>query len=223
MKNKTILLFTVGLFCACATEKDHLITFETKHGQIIAILYDETSAHKENFIKLAEEGRYDSTQFHRVIEDFMIQGGDVFAKEDLPEEAWYTIPAEFNDHLIHEKGSIAAARQGDNINPEKRSSGSQFYIVQGRVYDPLELTTDMRRLQEIFGKFLQLESNRAVREKYSQFYKEGDFDRINELMLGQKDEMEDFFNVNLDKKMSLQQMEAYTTIGGVPHLDGEYT
>ncbi|MEX2593527.1 MAG: peptidylprolyl isomerase [Anditalea sp.] len=224
MKNKNVLLFfTVGIFFACATEKDHLITFETKHGKIFAILYDEAPAHKDNFIKLAESGRYDSTQFHRVIEDFMIQGGDVFEKENLPQEEWHTIPAEFNEGFIHEKGSIAAARQGDGINPEKRSSGSQFYIVQGRVYDPLELTTDIRRLQEIFMKFLQLESNEPVREQYTQLHEEGDIDGISKLMLSEKDEMESFFNVNLDKKIRPQQMEAYTTIGGIPHLDDEYT
>lgn len=217
------LFFSVGILFACASEKDHLITFETRHGNMVAILYDETPIHKNNFIKLAEEGRYDSTDFHRVIEDFMIQGGDVFGKENLPQEEWYTIPSEFKDGFIHEKGSIAAARQGDNINPEKRSSGSQFYIVQGRVYEHQELITDMERLQEAFMKFLQLGSNKSLRDQYEQLYQEGDFNGISNLMLGQKQELESFFNTDLSKTLSFQQIDAYTTIGGTPHLDVGYT
>ena len=153
----------------------------------------------------------------------MIQGGDVFGKENISPEEWYTIPAEFNENFIHEKGSIAAARQGDGINPEKRSSGCQFYIVQGKVYDDLELTSDMEPLQESFMKFLQLSSNKSLSEQYSQLYQQGDFNGINQLMLGKKKELEDFFNTNLSKEISPEQLEAYTTVGGTPHLDGEYT
>ncbi|MEX0884381.1 MAG: peptidylprolyl isomerase, partial [Cyclobacteriaceae bacterium] len=130
---KKILFLVFFLAMACSTEKDYLVTIETKYGNMYAVLYDETPIHKENFIQLAVEGRFDSTEFHRIIEDFMIQGGDVFGKEGLSREEWYTLPPEFNQDLIHEKGSMAAAREGDNLNPEKRSSGCQFYIVEGRV------------------------------------------------------------------------------------------
>jgi peptidyl-prolyl cis-trans isomerase B (cyclophilin B) len=218
-----ILIISSGILFACVSEKDHLVTFQTRHGDMVAVLYDETPQHKTNFIELAESGRYDSTDFHRIIKDFMIQGGDVFGKENLPQEEWYTIPAEFNDNFIHEKGSIAAARQGDNINPEKRSSGSQFYIVQGRVYDPEELTTDMERLQEVFIKYLQLGSNKSLKEKYEALYQEGDFEGMGKLMIGEKTELEKFFNTDLSKTVSPQQLEAYTSIGGTPHLDVGYT
>lgn len=217
------LLISTGILFACASEKDHLITFQTRHGDMVAILYDETPLHKDNFIELAESGRYDSTDFQRVIKDFMVQGGDVFGKENLPQEEWYTIPSEFNDKFIHEKGSIAAARQGDNINPEQRSSGSQFYIVQGRVYKPEELTTDMERLQEVFIKYLQLGSNQLLKEKYEGLYYQGDFEGMTSLMIEQKNELENFFNIDLNKSVSPQQLEAYTTIGGTPHLDVGYT
>jgi len=222
---KYLFLIVAGAFISagCATEKDYLITIETRHGNMYAVLFDDTPRHKQNFIDLAESNRYDSTEFHRVIEDFMIQGGDVFTKENIPKEEHYTVPAEIHEDRIHAKGNIAAARQGDNINPERRSSGTQFYIVQGRVYERDELTTDMKRLQESFMRYTQLESNRDLRENYRQLYEFGDFNGINQLMLSHKEEMERFFNTNLDKKLTQQQIEKYTTVGGTPHLDNAYT
>lgn len=216
-------ILLVGIFFACASEKDHLIKIETRHGDMYAILYDETPQHKKNFIRLVKEERFDSTMFHRVIKDFMIQAGDVFTKEGISPEEWYTIPAEFNEQYIHQRGSIAAARQGDGINPQKRSSGSQFYIVQGVLYDELELTTDMRRLQEAFMKFLQVLSNKSLRDQYTELYQEGDFKGLNKLMLSYRSEMESFFNTSLSKKISPSRLEAYTSVGGTPHLDDEYT
>lgn len=217
-----LLLFII---LGCSTEKDYLVTIHTKHGNMYAILYDETPKHKANFIQLAEAGRFDSTEFHRIIKDFMIQGGDVFGKENLPPDQWHTIPAEFNPDLIHEKGSLSAARQGDNINPTKSSSGCQFYIVQGKIYDELTLNTDPRKLQEAFMKYLQLESNRGLRDRYAQMFQEQNFDGINELMLSKKTELESFFNINLnqDKEIRANQIQAYTTVGGTPHLDDAYT
>lgn len=224
MKWRLILpVLGLGIFFACSTEKDHLIKIDTRHGEMYAILYDETPEHKKNFIQLVKDQRFDSTMFHRVIKDFMIQGGDVFTKEGIPPEEWYTIPAEIDERFIHEKGSIAAARQGDGINPAKRSSGSQFYIVQGVVYDELELTTDMPRLQQSFMKFVGVQSNRHLMEEYSKLYQEGDFKGMNRLMLSKRDEMERFFNTSLRKAVTPEQLEAYISKGGTPHLDGEYT
>ncbi|MBD3630215.1 peptidylprolyl isomerase [Cyclobacterium sp.] len=213
----------LSLSLSCATEKDYLVTIDTKFGKMYAVLYDETPRHKENFIDLASSGRYDSTEFHRIIDDFMIQGGDVFTREGLPKEEWYTLPAEFDPSLIHEKGSIAAARQGDNLNPERESSGCQFYIVEGRVYEEQELTTDMRKLQMAFSKYIQLDSNMGLREKYSKLYQSQEFDSLNALMLSKKAMMEQFFNLNLGKDIRENQVRAYTSIGGTPHLDDTYT
>jgi len=223
LKNLFTLLAGITFLASCATEKDYLITIETRHGNMYAVLFDDTPQHKQNFIDLAENNRYDSTEFHRVIENFMIQGGDVFGKENLPQDEQYTIPAEIHEDRIHAKGNIAAARQGDNINPERRSSGTQFYIVHGKVYDLQELTTDMKRLQESFMRYTQLESNKDLRERYRQLYEFGDFNGINDLMISHKEEMERFFNTNLDKKLSPLQIEKYTTVGGTPHLDHLYT
>lgn len=114
-----------------------LIQIETSMGNMLVKLYHETPLHRDNILKLAEQGFYDDLIFHRVINNFMIQGGDPNSKNAASGAPLgsggpsYTIPAEFNKNLIHKKGALAAARTGDQVNPEKKSSGSQFYIVHG--------------------------------------------------------------------------------------------
>ncbi len=114
-----------------------IIEITTDYGVMIAELFDATPKHRDNFLKLIEAGFYDGLLFHRVIDGFMIQGGDPNSKEAAPDAALgsggpgYQVPAEFVDNLVHIKGAIAAARTGDNVNPQRMSSGSQFYIVQG--------------------------------------------------------------------------------------------
>lgn len=211
------------LFFSCKTEKDHLIKIQTRHGDMYAVLFDETPKHKQNFIDLAESGRFDSTEFHRIISNFMIQGGDVFGKEKLPKEEWYTVPAEIIPGFIHSKGMIAAARQGNNVNPERSSSGTQFYIVQGKVYSKEELVTDMKLLSETFFKYIQLSSNIELKETYSRLFEIQEYDSLNQILLGEKQNLESFYGVNLEKPMTNEQIEAYTTLGGTPHLDDEYT
>lgn len=122
-----------------------MIQIETTKGKITVKLYNETPLHRDNFVKLVKEKYYDGLLFHRVISTFMIQGGDPDSRNANPEQQLgnggpnYTIPAEFNSTFIHKKGVLAAARTGDNMNPKKESSGSQFYIVQGKAYDENEL------------------------------------------------------------------------------------
>lgn len=218
-----IFSFLVVISFSCKTEKEYLVKFETKYGDMYAVLFDETPKHKENFINLAQKGRFDSTDFHRVIKGFMIQGGDVFGKEGLPQEEWYTIPAEIKPTLIHEKGMIAAARMGNNVNPERKSSGSQFYIVQGKVYERNELVVDMKLLSDAFFKYMQLSSNNALMQEYQQLYQAQEFEALNAMMLAAKPDLEAFYNINLEKNITQQQIDAYTTVGGTPHLDNEYT
>jgi len=131
-------------------KKDFLVTISTSFGDMQVILYDITPKHKQNFIKLAKEGFFDGTTFHRIIEGFMIQGGDPNSKDDNPHNdgqggPGYTVPAEFNPSLFHKKGVLSAARKGDFANPQKASSGSQFYIVQGKKYTDLELNNISQR------------------------------------------------------------------------------
>ncbi|MCB0494633.1 MAG: peptidylprolyl isomerase [Cyclobacteriaceae bacterium] len=133
---KTFLSLLIITFLAGGPKgKDEVVTVHTQLGNISIILFDETPNHKANFLKLAKDGFYDGTTFHRVMDDFMIQGGDPNSKDDNPSNdgmggPGYTIPAEFVNGLIHVKGAVAAARQNDRVNPEKASSGSQFYIVE---------------------------------------------------------------------------------------------
>ncbi len=143
MKKFTVLLFALlfttsilsfGQDIKKLPKEDQVITIKTEFGEMIVLLYDLTPKHKENFIKLATSGYYNGTTFHRIIKDFMIQGGDPNSKDSIPQNDGlggpeYTVPAEFTPTLKHVKGALSAARMGDQINPLKASSGSQFYIV----------------------------------------------------------------------------------------------
>lgn len=208
---------------ACGKDKDYVITITTRHGEMKAILFDDTPEHKANFLALAEEGRFDSTFFHRVIQGFMVQGGDVFGKEGLPAQEWPTVPAEIRTSRVHIKGMLAAARQGDNINPLKSSNGSQFYIVQGRTYEELELTTDFPALQKAVFQFMLLESQQQMKEDYNRLYQEGKLDSLTQLLLSKRDEIAKTLSVKLTKDYSPAQVKAYAELGGTPHLDFEYT
>jgi len=131
---------------AQSSQEETRIKIETSLGDMLIKLYNETPAHRDNMIKLINEGFYRDQLFHRVIKDFMIQGGDPHSTGAEKGQRLgmggpgYTIPAEFNKNLIHKKGALAAARKGDAVNPEQASSGSQFYLVQGRVLTPEEIT-----------------------------------------------------------------------------------
>ncbi len=131
--------FTFGLMAHAQSksEKEEVVIIKTNFGEIVLVLYDETPLHKENFLKLVKSGFYDSTSFHRIIKNFMIQGGDPNSKDadstnDGQGGPGYTIPAEFNPKFRHIQGAVAAARMGDQGNPNKESSGSQFYIVENK-------------------------------------------------------------------------------------------
>ncbi len=140
-KNLTfIFIIAAGILTSCG-EKEDVVTISTTYGDIVILLYDQTPFHKANFIKLTKEGFYDSLTFHRVMDGFMIQGGDPNSRDDDPYNdglggPGYTVGAEFDPELTHAKGALAAARQPDNVNPTKASSGSQFYIVENESGTP---------------------------------------------------------------------------------------
>ena len=165
------VLIIAGLTCTAqkATEKETVVVIKTSMGTIKAKLYNDTPQHRDNFIKLVNDGWYNGSPFHRVINQFMIQGGQ---NADGRLDPGYTVPAEFKDNHFHKKGALAAARQPDQVNPKKASSGSQFYIEQGKVYD---------------------------------------------------DKWLDMFEHRSGKVLSAKQRQAYKTVGGTPHLDGDYT
>jgi cyclophilin family peptidyl-prolyl cis-trans isomerase len=136
-------------------KKDFVITIGTEYGEMVVMLYDATPKHKENFLKLAKDGYYNGTTFHRIIKNFMIQGGDPNSKDGDPFNdgnggPGYTIPAEFVDTLTHVQGALAAARMGDGVNPKKESSGSQFYIVENPTGTPF-----LNMNYTVFGKVIK--------------------------------------------------------------------
>ena len=139
-----------------STEKAYFVKIETSYGDMVVKLYNETPLHRDNFIKLVKDGTYNDLLFHRVINQFMIQGGDPKSRDAKPGqmlgdgELGYTLPAEFVPGLYHKKGALAAARQADAVNPEKRSSSCQFYIVQGTTWDANRLKMVEQRMGKTF-------------------------------------------------------------------------
>ena len=205
------------------------VELQTTYGSIIVELYNETPQHRDNFIKLVKEGYYDGVLFHRVIKDFMIQTGDGNSKTADAEtplgdgDPGYTIPAEFvYPKYFHKRGALAAARTGDQVNPERRSSGSQFYIVTGKIYGSEDLKAMTQRLvdvkkQDIFRR-LVMENQDKIKELQEAQDKDGINALQNELI--QRTEAE---AAKTQFTMTDEQIDAYTSIGGTPHLDGQYT
>lgn len=223
MKNVILALFgLVMTFTACA-KKDYLVTIKTSYGDIKVILYDQTPQHKANFLKLAQSGDYDSTIFHRVIDGFMIQGGDVNAKPGNEGKIEYTIPAEFVDTLFHHKGALAAARKGDNMNPTKASSGSQWYIVQGVVYSEEELTLDMNKVGAYLKQLLQKPEYAELQQEMFRIYSEQGQEAYSKKIVELVPVLEQEFDTSFKKEIPANRLKAYTTIGGTPHLDDAYT
>jgi len=211
------------MFSCTSQEKDYVFTLQTKYGDISLILYDQTPLHKKNFIKLAKEGLYDSTTFHRVISQFMIQGGDINAKPGYEGKIDYLVPGEFVDTLIHQRGALAAARQADNVNPERKSNGCQFYIVQGKVFSQAELTVDLQKVNVYLRNLAQVPGYETILQDLDTIYREEGNDRLTEEMLKLVPVMEERFGTSFKIPMDKQRLKVYTTVGGAPHLDGTYT
>jgi cyclophilin family peptidyl-prolyl cis-trans isomerase len=196
---------------------------------MVAILYDETPKHKENFIKLAKEHYFDSLLFHRVIEGFMIQGGDPDSKNSTSGKRLgnggpgYTIDAEFNPKFFHEKGALSAARMGDQVNPTKASSGSQFYIVQGTKYREADLKIDGNKMGQGIQQFLQMPENQHLYDTLSKLYQSGNMDVYQQMITSLVPQIEKATGLKLQKDVPAELLKAYTTVGGAPHLDGGYT
>jgi cyclophilin family peptidyl-prolyl cis-trans isomerase len=214
---------------SCAQKNDYVVTIHTDYGDMIALLYDETPRHKKNFIQLAQDHFYDSTLFHRVIAGFMIQGGDPDSKHAQPGQPLgkggpgYTIDAEFNAKFIHERGALSAARFGDQQNPTKASSGSQFYIVQGTVMQEEQLTLDQGKFDMALQQFFQHPENRPAYDSIVAAYESGNLQEYQELLTALRPRVEKATGINTQKEVSPEKLEAYTTVGGAPNLDGEYT
>lgn len=227
----TIFLSISIALCGQTEQKRRKVEIETKYGKMLIELYNETPKHRDNFIKLVSEKYYDNQLFHRVIKNFMIQGGDPNSINAAPGQQLgnggpdYTIEAEFVPNYIHKKGALAAARQGDNINPEKRSSGSQFYIVQGNIFQQNQLIAMMSRnnqsqLQELTRKYIL--ANSEVESKLKTFQNAEQYDSVNAIVKSIMELMKQSPNYK-PLEYTDKQIETYLKIGGTPHLDGGYT
>jgi len=226
------ILIGLILFTSCAQKTDYVVTIKTDMGDMVAVLYDETPKHKENFIKLTKERFYDSLIFHRVIQGFMIQGGDPNSKNAQPGQPLgmggpgYTVEAEFNPKFFHKRVPLSAARLGDQQNPAKASSGSQFYIVQGTIITPEninQITVDQIKLNTGLQQLIQKPENKALYDSLSQLYYAGDMNAYQNRLFAMIPRIERETGITVRKKISQEQIDAYTTIGGAPHLDNEYT
>lgn len=210
-------------------EKRTLIKLETTMGNITVALYNETPKHRDNFIKLVKEGVYDSTLFHRVIKQFMIQAGDPDSKNASDTamlgsgDVGYTIPAEFNPKFFHKKGVLAAARQGDDVNPEKASSGCQFYIVTGRKFTEPQLLGMENKINEQREEALFDSLARQHMKEIYKMRKAGDNAGLLELQDTLEAQARELADKEEKFRFTPEQIKAYSTIGGAPHLDGSYT
>lgn len=224
-----VILLTATIMSVNAQKKDKPVEFiiETSLGTIEGFLYDDTPQHRDNFVKLVKEGWYDDSPFHRVIKNFMIQGGH---NKDGRVDPGYTVPAEFNNNHIHKKGALAAARMGDQVNPEKASSGCQFYIVQGNVVAEAMLTqiAEQRRATEgnvdqHLMAILQRPENQETFMAIQQKIQAQEYEEAEAMLEPYIQEAQKMSGVENPFSYTEEQKKIYSTIGGTPHLDGAYT
>ena len=207
------------------------LKIKTTEGDIIIRLYDETPKHRDNFLKLAKEGYFNGTLFHRVIKDFMIQGGDPPDSKNAPKGKMlgtggpdYTIPAEFvYPQYFHKRGALSAARTGDEVNPEKESSGSQFYIVWGKTFKPAELKQmehqmAMQQEQQVFNQL-----TKEHHEEIMNLRRNRDRVGLQELQDKLIEQTKRTCKQQGKPAFTEEQIEVYTNVGGTPFLDNQYT
>lgn len=237
----TLVVLAASFFTACgsnnSTKKDTTmstesndakVTIVTSMGPVEVLLYGDTPAHRDNFLKLAREGYYNGTLFHRVIKDFMVQAGDPDSRNAPKGQMLgtggpsYNIDAEIvYPRHFHKRGALAAARQGDQVNPTRQSSGSQFYIVTGQVYNDSTLNTFEKRAREARVAQIFTRLRGENRDQILALSKAGDREGLDLL----RDRLVAHAENEADQapRMTPEQRQAYTTVGGTPHLDGDYT
>ena len=225
---KPAILFIFLFIISCNTpagNSNTTVSIKTSMGDIKIKLYDETPIHRDNFIRLVNAGFYDGVSFHRIIKNFMIQAGDPSTKTGTSKHTpdslkTFTIPAEFNNQYFHKRGALAAARQGNDVNPEMRSSGTQFYIVQGVKLSDDELNIAEQRInsnmkQSRFSSFIRQTSDSL--RMAGAVLTDAQVQDIASLKMFQ------YITTYKDYKISEEQRNVYKTSGGTPRLDGTYT
>ncbi|HRG01047.1 MAG TPA: peptidylprolyl isomerase [Bacteroidia bacterium] len=216
------------------TYSKETILISTEFGNMKIKLFNETPKHRDNFLKLVREHFYDSLLFHRVIQDFMIQGGDPDSKHAEPAKLLgdgdlkYTIPAEFVPTLCHKKGMLCAARNGDDVNPERASSACQFYIVQGKVRTDEDLIAYEKRINKslitkLKEDILNKPENKSLKEKIDTFKKEQNNDSLMVYFKIVNKLVDEEYTKTPHYSFPIEHRNIYKTIGGTPHLDSQYT
>lgn len=236
-----LVLPVVIVFCTSfiAADNRSKILIRTDLGDIKVVLYDETPKHRDNFLKLVKNGTLDSTLFHRVIKQFMIQGGDPDSKKATKGamlgngDVGYTIPAEIHPNLYHKRGALAAARQGDDVNPNKESSGCQFYIVEGGVWTDSTLDQMIAQRidgpvkQKIFDGYINKPENMGTKMAFIRAQQRAQMQRnpdsLNYWVGVINPIIEAEFAKTPHRTVTPEQRKVYTTQGGTPQLDGGYT
>ncbi len=236
MKFKSLVCLAVCMaVMSCGSRKKEAVgetevLIETSMGDMKVKLYDDTPKHRDNFVRLARSGAYDNILFHRIVRGFMVQTGDpaikpAGMKPSVDTAAYrYTVPAEIRCPLhFHKKGALAAARMGDDVNPEKSSSGTQFYIVTGKTYTPAALmelysAVYQSRVDTLYGRLW-----RERREEADLMRRRGETEKIESLKDSLLREAEAEVAAHPPVPFGEAQKQAYATVGGAPHLDGEYT
>jgi peptidyl-prolyl cis-trans isomerase B (cyclophilin B) len=236
MKRSTLFsaILLILFISGCAqNKKDFVVTISTPYGEMVAVLYDETPKHKANFIELARKNFYDSLIFHRVMQSFMIQGGDPNSKNASPQQPLgdggpgYEIDAEFNPKYFHKRGALSAARRGPG-NSEKKSSGSQFYVVQGKKMTDVELTQleqniQYQRKNQNLGIVLDMPECANVRQQVIDMQRANNTEWLRSFFENADTLIQEHIPDYREFSFSDAQRKAYTEIGGAPHLDGDYT
>ncbi len=226
MKKIVVSIFILLMMTQCDEKSDSLVVIHTPYGDMTVMLYDQTPQHKQNFLKLASEGSYDSTIFHRVIKGFMIQGGDLNLVE--PNTCTGTLPAEIRSDLFHTKGALAAARQGDQVNPKKKSSACQFYIVQGTPFDTTQLTQMAENKKFNYynmkmRELLAMEAYAELKEEIMQLQSAGDRAGLQSKFMDSWSLIDEEFGSPAYASYPSDVKMTYKETGGSPHLDGDYT
>ncbi len=215
----------------CSPKLDpNQVLLKTNKGDILIQLYDDTPIHRDNFLKLANDGAYDDLLFHRVISEFMIQGGDFDSKDAQPGVQLgnggpdYTLEAEIDyPKHFHKKGALAAARKGDKVNPEHRSSGSQFYIVQGKKFDDEDFVKVEKRLSSMQKQSIYYQTLEEFKDSLSHYRETGNKDAFMDMQIKINEIVEEKASQTPSVTIPEDIKEVYRTEGGVPHLDGSYT
>lgn len=241
MKKITTMLILLLVICACKAEKkmtpfstlsddDTVVLIETSSGEIKVKLYNDTPKHRDNFIKNVKNHMYDGIIFHRIVKNFMIQTGDPSAR-DVPQGApagggdvSWTVPAEIvYPKYFHKYGALAAARENDDVNPEKESSGCQFYIVTGTKWTEAKLMSKENELNDVRQKEYFNQLVKECQNEVAELRKKKDTAKLLELQDSLERKSEEMLQTNPAMKITPEQIKIYSTIGGMPHLDNNYT